>query len=113
MKAVVRYLRKVALVGKGGEATDGQLLEAFLIRRDEAAFEALLRRHGPMVLGVCRRMLGNLDDAEDAYQATFLVLVRKASTIRPQELIGSWLYGGAALATPSKTQGGHTLVLLI
>src|SRR5262249_14819560 len=53
------------------------------------------RRHGPMVLGVCRRMLRNIHDAEDAYQATFLVLVRKASTIRPRDLVGNWLYGVA------------------
>jgi hypothetical protein len=112
MKAVVRYLRKVALVGKGEEATDGQLLGVLdpTGRGGLRGSPAKARADG---LGVCRRMLRNLHDAEDAYQATFLVLVRKASTIRPQELIGSWLYGGAALATPSKTQGGHTLVLLI
>ena len=95
MKTVVRYLRRVALLEGGNGASDGQLLEAFLTQRDEAAFEALLRRHGPMVLGVCRRMLRNSHDAEDAYQATFLVLVRKASTIRPRDLVGNWLYGVA------------------
>src|SRR5437879_5074191 len=95
MKTVVHYLRKLTLPRGGDGPSDGPLLEAFLTRRDEAAFEALLRRHGPMVLGVCRRLLGNAHDAEDAFQATFLVLVRKASTIRPRELVGHWLYGVA------------------
>src|SRR5437660_1536918 len=95
MKNVVRYLRKVTFREGGDSFTDGDLLEAFLTRRDETAFEALLRRHGPMVLGVCRRTLQNPHDAEDAFQATFLVLVRKASTIRPRELVGNWLYGVA------------------
>jgi RNA polymerase sigma factor (sigma-70 family) len=71
------------------------LLEGYLSRRDEAAFEALVRRHGPMVLGVCRRILGNSHDAEDAFQATFLVLVRKAAAIRPRSMVGNWLYGVA------------------
>ena len=82
MTHLVRYLRAVAFREGGDRHTDADLLEAFLNRRDEAAFETLLRRHGPMVLGVCRRTLGNTHDAEDAFQATFLVLVRKAATIR-------------------------------
>jgi RNA polymerase sigma factor (sigma-70 family) len=75
--------------------TDGQLLECFVTCRDEAAFEALVRRHGPMVLGVCRRVLHHAQDAEDAFQATFLVLVRKANSIHQAELLGNWLYGVA------------------
>src|SRR5437867_1704590 len=75
--------------------TDGELLEEFVARREEAAFEALVRRHGPMVLGVCRRVLRNDADADDAFQATFLVLVRKAATVRPRGLVGNWLYGVA------------------
>src|SRR6266481_2680132 len=91
---VSRQLRR-ALFGDGGELTDGQLLEAFLAGGEEAAFEALLRRHGPMVLGVCRRVLRNEADAEDAFQATFLVLVRKAASIVPRGMVGNWLYGVA------------------
>jgi DNA-directed RNA polymerase specialized sigma24 family protein len=75
--------------------TDGQLLEAFVAGHDEGAFESLVRRHGPMVLSVCRRILSCPQDAEDAFQATFLVLVRKAATVRPRDLVGSWLYGVA------------------
>jgi len=74
---------------------DGQLLERYLSRRDEAAFEALVNLHGPMVLGLCRRVLRDPRDVEDAFQATFLVLVRKAPTIRDRGLLSNWLYGVA------------------
>jgi RNA polymerase sigma factor (sigma-70 family) len=91
---VLRHLRAAALLQDATGLTDGQLLGRFLDDRDEAAFAALLRRHGPMVWGVCRRLL-NLHDAEDAFQATFLVLVRKAATVVPREMVPNWLYGVA------------------
>ncbi len=92
---VLTHLRRVALLHDPGTATDGHLLERFLTRREPAAFEALLRRHGPMVLGVCRRVLHNAHDAEDAFQATFLVLVRRAASVLPRAHVGPWLYGVA------------------
>ena len=73
--------------------SDRQLLEMFIARRDAGAFEALLRRYGRLVLSICRRRLSRTEDIEDAFQATFVVLVRKATAIRQSELLGSWLYG--------------------
>lgn len=85
-------------------ASDGALLERYAHRQEEAAFAELLERHGPMILGVCRRYLGNSPDADDAFQATFLVLVRKAGSIAKSESIGSWLYGVAyRIALRAKT----------
>jgi RNA polymerase sigma factor (sigma-70 family) len=75
--------------------SDRELVARFSAHRDEAAFEALVQRHGPMVLCVCRRVLGNEHDAEDAFQATFLVLSRKTASLRRQESVGSWLFGVA------------------
>jgi RNA polymerase sigma factor (sigma-70 family) len=95
MNDVLRHLHRAALLPDGAGLTDAQLIDAFRVRRDEAAFEVLVRRHGPMVLGVCRRILGNSDDADDAFQATFLVLVRKAASLKRTSLVGNWLYGVA------------------
>jgi RNA polymerase sigma factor (sigma-70 family) len=88
-------LRRAVLTAAEGHRTDGQLLEDYTSRRDEPAVAAIVRRHGPMVWGVCRRVLHNHHDAEDAFQTTFLVLVRKAASIMPREMIGNWLYGVA------------------
>jgi RNA polymerase sigma factor (sigma-70 family) len=92
---LIEHLRRTALPRYGAGLTDGQLLGRFVQARDEAAFEALLRRHGPMVWGVCRRIVGHAQDAEDAFQATFVVLVRKAAAVVPREAVGNWLYGVA------------------
>jgi RNA polymerase sigma factor (sigma-70 family) len=91
---VVRHVRGSVPPQDGAGSTDGQLLSCFLERRDEDAFAALVTRHAPMVWGVCRRLLDR-HDAEDAFQATFLVLVRKAAAVVPRELVGHWLYGVA------------------
>jgi RNA polymerase sigma factor (sigma-70 family) len=92
---VIQHLRKAVLLRDGAGLTDGQLLDCFLARRDEAAFAALVGRHGPMVWGVCRRNLRNHHDAEDAFQATFLVLARKAASVVPRGMVANWLYGVA------------------
>src|ERR1700721_2758975 len=75
--------------------TDCQLLEQFIERRDQDAFESLVRIHGPMVLGVCRRVTGHHHDAEEAFQGAFLVLARKAASIWPRHMLANWLYGVA------------------
>jgi RNA polymerase sigma factor (sigma-70 family) len=95
MNRIIENLRQTVLVQDGAGRSDAQLLECFIARHDEAAFETIVRRHGPMVLSVCRRILRHSHDAEDAFQATFLVLVRKASTLKSKELLANWLYGVA------------------
>jgi RNA polymerase sigma factor (sigma-70 family) len=90
---VVKHLRRAALEPEG--LSDQQLLDGFLGQHDETAFEVLLDRHGPMVWGVCRRILRNDADAEDAFQATFLVLLRKAVGLANRGAVGNWLYGVA------------------
>jgi RNA polymerase sigma factor (sigma-70 family) len=83
-----------AILRNGGGLGDDELLKGFVERHDEAALAALVRRHGPMVWGVCRRLLAH-HDAEDAFQATFLILVRKAASVAPRAMVGNWLYGVA------------------
>ncbi len=93
--AVLEGLERVFDRGTVAGLSEGTLLERFVAGRDEAAFAALVARHGPMVLGVCRRVLRDGHEVDDAFQATFLVLVRRAATIRDGELVGHWLHGVA------------------
>src|SRR5262245_5867706 len=95
MKVASRDLQTLFSVGTLGGLSDGRLLERFASHREEAAFEALVQRHGPMVWGVCRRILRDHHDAEDAFQATFLVLARKGHSIAHRELVANWLFGVA------------------
>ncbi len=92
---VLRQLRQLADAEAARDLSDAELLERFRSRREEAAFALLVQRHGPMVLGICRRVLGNAHEAEDTFQTTFLVLVRKAASIHRQESLASWLHGVA------------------
>lgn len=92
---LLRFIRKIRETHEALAKSDAALLHAFVTKRDEAAFTALVHRHGPMVLAVCRRMLWNFQDAEDAFQATFLVLVRKARSLAPSLPLAGWLYGVA------------------
>ena len=92
LSVLVQQLRAAA--GRDGAGrTDGELLTQFLNRRDEGTLAALVERHAPMVWGVCRRVLRNPHDAEDAFQATVLVLVQKAATVVPREMVANWLHG--------------------
>ena len=97
-EAIHHQVNRLFGPGTVGALTDGQLLERFTTRRGDAAesaFEGLVARHGPMVLRVCRALLRDPHDADDAFQATFLVLARRAGAIGERELLGPWLYGVA------------------
>src|SRR5262249_32263013 len=91
---VLRYLGEFSH-GAADTARDGPLLERFVRQGDATAFTTLVRRHGPMVLGVCRRVLHDVHAADDAFQATFLLLVRKAGSLQQPDALGPWLYGVA------------------
>jgi RNA polymerase sigma factor (sigma-70 family) len=93
--SAIGHLQTLFDAGTALGTPDGLLLERFIAQRDAMAFEAIVARHGPMVIGVCRRMLPELSDVEDAFQATFLILVRKAQTLRDRQRLGPWLYGVA------------------
>lgn len=92
---VVQHLRRAACAHDAATMTDEELLDCFLARGDDGAFAALVRRHGRMVMGVCKRVLSCREDAEDAFQATFLALARKAATVKKRESLSCWLYGVA------------------
>src|SRR5438270_65670 len=92
---VLHYLRRIEAESPERRDSDGDLLARFVRTADEGAFALLLRRYGPMVFGVCRRVLHDRHEAEDAFQATFLLLVRKAASPRQPELLGNWLHGVA------------------
>jgi RNA polymerase sigma factor (sigma-70 family) len=99
-------LRRLALARDGGGLSDGRLLGEFVRTADPAAFEQLVRRHGPMVLGVCRRVVRDRHAAEDAFQAVWLVLARRAADVRPREHVGGWLFG-VAYRTALKARGAR------
>jgi RNA polymerase sigma factor (sigma-70 family) len=102
---VLRHLRRLAEPRGARDLTDGELLDRFRTRREEAAFAVLVERHGRMVLGVCRRVLGDAHAAEDAFQATFLVLVRRTASVRKRDSVVAWLYGVARrIALRAKAQ---------
>jgi zinc protease len=93
--SVIGSVRRLFGTGAVAALSEAQLLDRFIARGDETAFEAILLRHGPMVLGVCRRVLDDPHDVDDAFQATFLILVKKAGSIRDRDVLGTWLYGVA------------------
>jgi RNA polymerase sigma factor (sigma-70 family) len=106
LDTVVRHLRRLATGTNDRELTDAQLLRRFTGQRDETAFAALVRRHQRLVWSVCRNALGHVQDAEDAFQATFLVLAQSAAKIRKQDRLGSWLHGVAVrIASKAKRAG--------
>ena len=105
MNRILEFLR--GRLGGSADATDRHLLDRFLGERDETAFAELVCRHGPVVWGVCRRRLANPHDAEDAFQATFLVLVRRAARLAPDVPLGPWLHRVAVLTTRNIVRGNR------
>jgi RNA polymerase sigma factor (sigma-70 family) len=108
LQPILRHLQRHFPGAGSGELTDRQLLERFAQHQDETAFAALVQRHGPMVHGVCRRVLRRAEDAEDAFQATFLVLARKAAAVAWRESVDRWLYQVAfRLAAEARTRNAR------
>ena len=95
LTGVVTHLRRWAGAGSGDQLPDSELLRRYVASRDEAAFACLVKRHGPMILSACRRILGDHHQAEDVAQATFLVLARKSRSIRRPRSLANWLFGVA------------------
>jgi RNA polymerase sigma factor (sigma-70 family) len=112
INAVLDHVRRLAAVEASNGLADAQLLELFLATKAEAPFAALLHRHGPMVWRVCLRVLRHRQNAEDAFQATFLTLARKAAAIRKQASVASWLHG-VALRLSRRLQANHARKLLL
>ena len=108
LQAFLEHLRILTDPNRSRELSDADLLERFRTQREEAAFTLLVQRHGPMVLTLCRRILGNGHEAEDVFQAAFLVLVRKAATIRQDESLAGWLHRVASrLALKTRAQAAR------
>ncbi len=105
---LIRGLAQLFRDGTCAELPEGELVQRFVAERDETAFTTLIARHGPMVLGVCRQLLRDPNDVDDAFQATFLVMVRKASSLRRSDLLGNWLYGVATrIAAKTRTNAAR------
>src|SRR5689334_1777902 len=108
LQTILDHIQRRMRPSLAGVVTDAELLERFLENRDEASFELLMWRHGPMVYGVCRRVLHHTQDAEDAFQAAFLMLARKADSIGKRESISGWLYTVAfRIALRAKARAGR------
>jgi hypothetical protein len=93
--SIVESLGRLFATGTATALGEAELLERFVSQGDPRAFEVILQRHGPTVLRVCQRVLDDPNDVDDAFQATFLILVKKAASIREREVLGTWLYGVA------------------
>src|SRR5215470_15929095 len=113
-EAALESVHTLFQFGAMGAWTDGRLVAQFCSGRDgsDEAFRVLIHRHGPMVLGVCHRVLGDAHSAEDAFQATFLVLVKKAGSLRDSDLLANWLYGVAhRVASKTKAESARRKVV--
>src|SRR5262245_63238898 len=108
LTAFLRHLHDLTNPGGSAVPSDTELLGRFVARRDELAFAQLVHRHGPMVFGVCRRLLVAEQDAEDAFQATFLLLARKAASISNRASLGGWLHA-VARRTAVRARAGAAL----